>query len=207
MSCWCSICCGGWLLNGVGWVAPHPVTLLSMLTGRSSSMDESLLPLHQDTVKSSMQADMSFKVFNPKYWGIRGERIHMPQRQDLWPGMNFARQKNLARRLCVCCEGCQIPARTEKLLFSFCRDCVCVWWWWVPWLFACLLLIVVKGICRKAVTLIKKIAFAEYPVRNYHKSQCAVKSSFFPPSYCHFIIYRAFPKNLLVVPPLYVLYV
>lgn len=46
----------------------------------------------------------------------------------------------------------------------------------------------------------KKIAFAENPVRNYHKSQCAVKSSSFPPSCCHFLIYRAFPKNLFVVP-------
>lgn len=45
-----------------------------------------------------------------------------------------------------------------------------------------------------------KIAFAESPVRNYHKSQCAVKSSSFPPSCCHFLIYRAFPKNLAVVP-------
>lgn len=45
------------LSNGVGWVAPYPLTLLSRLTGRSSSMDESL-SLHWDTVKSSVQAEL-----------------------------------------------------------------------------------------------------------------------------------------------------
>lgn len=33
-----------------------------------------------------------------------------------------------------------------------CRDRVCGWWW-AQRLFACLLLTVVKGICRKAVCL------------------------------------------------------
>lgn len=154
-----------------------------------SSQAVSSRPLQASAGVPWLAVEISTKIPSPRYWGIWREGSLCP---ESWICDQKAEQFSSlwAERLPDHCE--------DRGGIYWCRDCLGVE---VVGTGAVGLFALISGErdLQEGSLSHKKCFFAGNPVRNCHKSQCAAKSSSFPPSCCHFLIYRAFPKNLLVV--------
>lgn len=187
---WTLMWCANWKMFCLFPAQLLPTFFLWVFSTCLSSQAVSSWPLQASAGIPWVAVEISTKILSPKYRGIRREGFLCPK------GWICDQKAEWFSLLWV--EG--LPNHCEdRGGVWWCRDCLGVE---VVGTGAVGLFALISGEedLQEGSLSHKKIAFAGNPVRNYHKSQCAVKSSSFPPSCCHFLIYRAFPKNLSVVP-------